>query len=152
MIVVNYTPRYREPVNDLVVQFFKDSLNEYDLRMEFDTFASLEEKLTIFVGLDQGEVVGVIAGVVTNQLLSNKLLFQEMMWYVDKNHRGEGTKLMDHMEDWCKDQGIEKIVMCRMHNSMPETLGKFYEKIGYSPFETHYVKDVNNGKNSQANS
>lgn len=104
---------------------------------------------TSFVLLnDDGEPIGIMAGTVVKQLLSDDLIYQEMVWYVDEEHRGGGVRLMKHLEKWCAEQGIKHIIMAFLYSSMPDRLLDFYKRMGYEPLEMHLMKRVEHAKNS----
>jgi GNAT superfamily N-acetyltransferase len=142
--VVAYTKKHRKEVADLVYQFHQNTLKEYGLEMEYDSVEHLEDiyKDGTFVLLDDGKVIGVIAGQIVEQIMSYKKVYQESIWYVDENYRKYGIKLLRHLEQWCADTGITQVVMARMVNSMGEKVDRFYRKMGYEPLEVHYIKDV----------
>ncbi len=140
--IIPYSIEHREQVSALMEEFYKASLNDYGQTMDAATIEHLEEALTIFLMMQGDKVIGVIAGLISKQLMSHKRVFQEIVWYVDKDHRGQGVRLLRFIENWCAEEGIVQIIMARMHNSMPDTMGEFYERMGYKPFETHYIKDV----------
>lgn len=144
MDIVPYSEDHAPHLVRLMNEFHAESLNDYGLEMHSQDFDHIESgvKGTTFVMLKDGVVIGVISGTVVKPLMSNVYIYQEIVWYVDKEHRRYGTKLLDYLEEWCAERGVGKIVMVCMCNSMAETLGKFYERKGYRPMEVHYIKDV----------
>lgn len=142
--VVPYSIEYRGEVYEMLKQFHKNSLDEYGLELEYKDIEALEETQgdTTFILLDQGEVIGILAGQIVTQPMADKKVYQESIWYVDENSRKYGVKLIRHLEDWCVENGIKQIVMAFMHNSMGVKLFDFYERMGYKPMETHLIKDV----------
>ena len=89
-----------------------------------------------------GKVVGVFSGYYTTYILNNEKLFHELVWYVHPDHRRTGLKLYEHCEAAVKESGAKKMVMIHMATSMGDKLTALYEKMGYKPLETHYVKDI----------
>lgn len=143
--VESYDGKYKEGVFGLVKQFYGNTLEEFGMVLDDNTIAQYENSLEIFVLLKDDLVIGVLAGQLIEQLMSRKKMFQETIWYVDKDHRGHGGMLFDFVEKWCKDNGVGQIVMAYMHNSMPKSVHRFYESRGYRPMETHLIKELNHG-------
>ena len=142
--VAPYTPEHRDQVFELVRQFYEDSLEAYNLSLDDKSIARYEKTHgpTTFVLLNSGVVIGVLSGQITNQPMSDKKVFQELIWYVDKRYRDQGTKLLRYLESWCLAEGVDQIIMAFMHNSMSDRLFDFYERNGYKAMETHMIKEV----------
>lgn len=68
----------------------------------------------------------------------------ELAWWVNPNHRGgkNGVVLLQFMEQLAKDQGIKYWNMASMESSMPETVNRMYERLGYTKSETVYTKVI----------
>jgi GNAT superfamily N-acetyltransferase len=100
-----------------------------------------------FVLSVDGQVVGIIAGIIGNSMLSDRPVYQEIVWFVDEKYRKYGIKLLKHIEKWCEDNNIDQIIMALMVNSKADKLDKFYNMMGYEQFEIHYIKNLgsNNG-------
>lgn len=145
--IVPYGQEFRAPLSKLIKTFHEDTLGEYGLVMTDETIEKFEDTMgaSTFVMLDDGKPIGLIAGQVVSQIMSNKKVYQEFIWYVDKDHRSHGAKLLIHLENWCAENDIDQIVMAFMHNSQPDRLMKFYERMGYRPMETHLIKEVSHG-------
>lgn len=143
--IILYSTKYRKEVSFLVEQFFDQTLNEFGLKMD-QTIEHIEKDLTTFLLVSNNKIIGIIAGSISLQIMSNKKIFQEIIWYVDKDHRGQGIRLLQYLEKWCLENDISKIIMVCMHNSMPDNLHDFYKRMGYKPMETHFIKDVQNAK------
>jgi GNAT superfamily N-acetyltransferase len=128
----------------LIKEFQAESLNAYNLFCDDKIALSIMYK---FLGnsfvLEKGDrILGVIAGLIVTYPLSNEKIFQEHIWYVHKEYRRYGLMLYRALEDYCKQEGIKKIVMVHMANSKAEKLGKFYRRLGYELLESHYIKHI----------
>ena len=81
----------------LAAQFYAASmfLRQFDM----ERFQSLWKGLlelgngVIYVLESNGEIQGVIGGVMHPEIYSGELLCQEFFWYVDEKHRGQGIRL-----------------------------------------------------------
>ncbi|WP_020208285.1 GNAT family N-acetyltransferase [Gilvimarinus chinensis] len=90
-----------------------------------------------------GEVVGFCAAIRSPLMGSTKAqVATELAWYVSPAHRGgrNGVALLKHMEQLAKAQGVKYWTMLYMESSMPDTVRKMYERLGYSKAETSYTK------------
>lgn len=88
------------------------------------------------------KIVGVIAGKIVNHIVNKEPLFQEVIWYVSKEHRRYGIKLYRGLEEYCHDNSIHQIVMVNMGNLKNSSFEKFYKSEGYELLETQYIKTL----------
>ena len=77
-------------------------------------------------------------------LLGNKraLIAAELAWWVNPDHRGgrNAIGLLKAMESSARDMGVKYFSMMYMESSMPDSVRKLYEKMGYNVSETTYLK------------
>lgn len=138
----------------LIMAFHKETLEPFG--MGFD-IPSVEAIVKIFseqhVGLvveDGEQLIGVIGGAVAPSFTDfNVRIFNEAIWFVLPEYRGgsAGIKLLKLVEEYCKNIGVQKIVMVGMFNEDRERLAGFYEKMGYRAIEIHYIKDLTHAGN-----
>ena len=66
----------------------------------------------------------------------------ELAWYVDPDYRGHraGLDLLKKAELIARSRGCRYLTMISMNHSM--NVGPLYEKAGYSPAETTYIKEL----------
>ena len=131
-------------VKVLLEKFHKEAVEEYGLKCDRGLLELAIQKhykyATVLVVGD--EVVGLIAGQIVDYPLQKEKIFQEMVWYVTKEHREHGLKLLKAIEDQCKKEGIRAVIMVAMGNSMKEKLDRIYKFMGYKELETQYIKVV----------
>lgn len=99
--------------------------------------------------------VGFCAGVKSPILGSSKALgATEVGWYVYPEHRKgkNGIALLLFMEGLVKEQGIKYWTMVSMQSSMPEEVGRMYERMGYFHSETCYTKVFHYGGDNRLDS
>jgi len=145
MRVLLYEPeKHRDQVCEMVEEFHRDSLHEYGLEFNRDSIEKYEKTHvgTTFVLEVEGEIVGIIGGLVIDQPVANKKVFQETIWFVKKSNRKHGSRQLSYLENWCLVNEVDQIIMAFMHNSMGERLYDFYQRMGYKPMETHLIKEV----------
>lgn len=107
---------------------------------------SLTDRITtypagFFVATNEDTIVGFINGARTNKLLIEDEFFSSMSNHEengssfvifgldvlpDYQNRGYARKLMNHLIDYCKSKGMERVVLtCKTH------LIKYYESFGF---------------------
>ena len=66
----------------------------------------------------------------------------EVAWWVNKDHRNGkgGIGLLVELERLAKKAGIKYWSMIYMESSMPATIDKIYQKMGYNRAESSYTK------------
>ena len=129
---------------ELIKEFHAETLNEFGLDCNEEVAQELMPKLidTSLVLIVDDKLVGVIAGFITNHIVSKEPLFQEVIWYISKEHRRYGIRLYLELEKWCKDKGIKQIVMGNMGGDKDDTFKKLYKRLGYKLFEVQYIKTL----------
>jgi GNAT superfamily N-acetyltransferase len=112
--------------------------NHSAFRWEIDKVRSVVEHFiengVCFVAEIDGKAVGCLVGFVEEALYSSQSVFHGWFWYSEVP--GVGKKLLEHVDNWRKDQGIEFFVM----TSGNEVLRGFYEREGFELYETHYLR------------
>lgn len=128
----------------LVAEFSEESLGEYGVYLDPEKLQKTFDAIwkTSFVAVVDGQVVGILAGQIINDICSNSLVYEEVLWYTLKKHRRYGVKLYRHVEQWCRDNNIRRIMMSVVHNSKTDKLFDLYEKLGFRPQETKCVKEL----------
>lgn len=89
-----------------------------------------------------GRVVGISAGKIIQSQVDGQLIYDEVVWYVLREFRGYGLRLMDALEARCRERGIKHMACSLMGNSMSERLHKFYTRRGFEVMEIHYIKEL----------
>ena len=142
--VMGWHPAFAADVARLCQAFSDESLNEYGLGVTEEKMLQMTEvcKNISFFLVVEGRAVGVIAGILVENLTNGKPAIQEVIWYVDKEYRSHGKKLMVALEELAKAMKVSSIVMGLMCNSMQDRLDKFYRRLGYRPFEVQYLKEI----------
>lgn len=146
--VVTYKDDYFLDVVRLVKEFHAEAVSEYDEIFSTDTLIETIKQQkdrnadTCFLLIIDGVCQGILFGVITFSPLNGKPVFQEVIWYVQKEHRFHGVRLLRFAEKMLKDKGCGLIIMAVLENSKTEKLHQFYERLGYRKMETHYVRNL----------
>lgn len=105
-----------------------------------DNLFSLRDLAAIFVVTDADDVpFGGIALVDIPSPVTTRRYADELAWFVEPTHRGfrAGPRLLAAAEDWARTRGLHMIKMVAPFGTR---VGAFYERRGYTPIETSYVK------------
>ncbi|HEV8500430.1 MAG TPA: GNAT family N-acetyltransferase [Casimicrobiaceae bacterium] len=94
----------------------------------------------IFAADSDGEIVGVIGGLVHPEIYGNGIVAEEFFWFVRPEFRGAGVRLYRRFEQWARSRGAGEIQMVHLFDSMPEKVAKFYLHSGFEPVEMRYRK------------
>lgn len=99
--------------------------------------------LGILFGLEKdGQLVGGLGAILFPDPNDGELVANETFWFVSKEHRGQGLKLLDAFEGWARDFGVKRVSMVHLENLSPRALNRLYRLRGYRPVETHYFKEL----------
>lgn len=134
-------------VVEMLKSFHSDKVKEFGLGLNEDHVvqvakAYIDGHMGIVAEVDD-DVVGMLGGALApNPLDQDELMFFESVWYVDKGYRHVGPALLKECEARCKEAGVKHICMMSMAGKNTETLEKFYERKGYKPMETYYIKEI----------
>ena len=150
IMIARWHPSFTEDVARLCKAFSEESLNEYGLGVEQDRLDQMIEvckDIAFFLLATDPQTgypkpVGVIAGFMVANMTNGKPALQEVIWYMDKEHRTHGKLLLEAFEKLGKERGATSIIMALMCNSMQDRLDKFYQRLGYKPFEVQYMKEI----------
>lgn len=137
-------------VISLIHAFHEESLEEFGTVVDATFLVGVFEKLkdTSFVVEECGEVIGLLAGSIEENMLSGAKVYAEIMWFVRKKDRGCGGILQRWVEKWAKEQGMKQIMMVHMCSAKDNEEGfhrrltRFYKKLGYRPMEVHFIKEL----------
>lgn len=129
---------------ELVEEFYKESIEEFGLFFNKEVALLAAEQFinTSFILERDEKVIGLLSGTISQLPLSNEKVYQEAIWYVKKEHRAQGINLYYKLEDYCREQGINKLIMVSMSNSRADKLDIFYHRLGFQLLEKHYIKII----------
>jgi GNAT superfamily N-acetyltransferase len=98
-----------------------------------------EDRAVILVAVDGAVVCGALVLVEVTNLYNGELWADEFVWWVDPAHLGKraGPMLLAAGEIWARARGLPWIKMIAPQGSR---VGRFYDRMGYVPVETAYMK------------
>lgn len=133
-------------LSNIAEQFYSSSetLDDFDIEVFVLNWQKIiETKIGILLLLiNEGNIVGVLGGIKYQDVNSENLIASELFWFVEKEHRGQGSELLELFEKWAKINKCKKIIMVHLADLMPDRLEVFYRRKGYRKMEVHYVKEV----------
>jgi hypothetical protein len=119
---------------------------EYDEVSASQTFANLlSQETSVLLVAEGDEVCGMLGGLIYPHFFNtSRLIAQELFWWVDPEARGTraGLLLWQGFEDWARGQGAHNVSMIAIAQMDCERIGRMYEKRGYRPMESSYVRTL----------
>lgn len=82
---------------------------------------------------EHGMLAGVLAPFFFNSQARQAI---EMFWYAEK----DGRQLFTAFEEWARDRGAVCVVMGSLVGDREQTVARLYQRRGYTPGETLYLK------------
>jgi len=92
----------------------------------------------LLVAEDAGALVAMIGFLIFPHFLSGERTGAEVFWYVDPAKRGIGVRLLKRAEAWAIAHGVARIQLV----APTRDVGVLYERLGYQPMETAYMRTV----------
>lgn len=134
-----------EVIVSMVGHFINDATLGYGRVLKFvpKTVAKLAREIIVkgvlLVAEKDGKVIGMIGGLPLREPISDSTMLDELVWWVEPAHRSGtvGPKLLRCFENWARQNGLEA---CKMIAPVRSDVGRYYERTGYVPIETSYVK------------
>lgn len=146
MVVRPATPDDLKTIQDLNHQLFEHDSEwishlvmdwPYDPQTGQAYFKDVTERpdAACFVAEDNGEVVGYLAGSLKKAESYRKVKMAELENMFVKEayrHQGIGKQLASKFKQWCKEQGVQKILV--IASAPNEQAIQFYKSIGFEPY------------------
>jgi len=144
MDIVPYSELYRDDVITIINNFYAEALSAFSRVISIPALEATIQKYKedSFLLIIDNKCEGIIAGTRANSPLNNDKVYQEMIWYINKKSRHLGVLMMIKVEAVLKEKGYTQLIMALIHGSKEDKLGRFYERNGFKPFETHYLKNL----------
>lgn len=98
----------------------------------------------VYIALHNDEVVGGLVSMVTEMPINNYMVAQELMLWIDPNHRNGKTapKLIDKYIEWAKEKECSFVRLSEIDNVLNSKAGILFKRKGFEPIETAYVKEI----------
>lgn len=133
-----------EGIIKLILEFYDESIEEYGSTLDFDFMILMFGKLkdTSFLVEEDGVVIGLLAGQIVTDSLSEEKTYAEVMWFMTKEKRRYGPRLLSFVESWARARGMRKMIMVHFFNQQADKIAALYKRMGYRPMEIHYIKEL----------
>lgn len=145
MQISQYVQKHKDEIAVIVRNFHAESIGEYDNGFNSETvmeaILGADPKNAYLLTFDD-KCEGLIFGTRMRSPTSGKTMYQEIIWYVNPDFRGNGMWLFNEVQKRLKEDGVGIIIMAVMENSKTEKLKSLYTRLGFRPMETHYVKEL----------
>jgi GNAT superfamily N-acetyltransferase len=144
-LIRNGTQRDKDAVLRMAKKFYSECGYEAHIEYDYDSCSALYE-MCLDMGLCSvaevdGELVGFVIGLKSPFLMNqNYSIGAEVAWWVEPEHRGLGLKLLRHIEQSAKDQGLKMWSMMCLESMEPEKVSEIYLKSGYKPTERSFTR------------
>lgn len=145
MRIENYQDKYFLDVVNLIQNFYDEAIKEYDPDFNVDNIIELiktGDRSGAFLLILDDTCQGILYGTRLTSPTSGKAMFQESMWYVNKPYRKYGLRLLSEVEKVLKSQGVKIMIMAVLENSKTEKIKALYNRLGFKPMETQYVRTL----------
>ena len=91
-----------------------------------------------------GEIVGALIAMVTEIPINEFKFSQELMFWVDPQHRNGKTsiKLINEYTLWAEQVGCDFARLSELDSILSNRAGVLFKRKGYKPIETAYIKEI----------
>jgi len=149
MNLETYDDKYYDDIIHLIEQFQKDAVSEglgelFEAKTMTDHFKQFKGPRSdgVFLMVIDGVCRGILYGVYVKSVMTDKQMFQEIIWYVLKEYRDHTRPFLELVENRLKSQGINDMILIVLENAKANKLKRFYESKGYRPIETHMIRTL----------
>ncbi len=128
----------------LIKEFCAESISEYGIEITTDQALEAFKRFVKHSLLltCEGSLVGLLAGDFIEFPITKEKIFQEQIWFVSKDHRRHGLRLVKELEKRLLLMSCHKLIMGYMSNSMSDRLHRLYESMGFKFMEAHFIKSL----------
>lgn len=117
-------------------------ITEYDPDTFLATLRAASGSVILVVE-KEGVIVGMALALIFPLYFNAKHTFaQEVLWWIDPEHRGIGSKLFDALVAESKARGAQSMSVTATETLEPERVGGFYMKRGFRLADHSYIKKL----------
>lgn len=127
---------------ELMRESFKYAEFKFDFLVDYARALFLQhistDGLACIVLEHKDEVKGLLLVNCKKHPFGNVKVAGETLWYIAPSARGKSAiTMLKKYEEWAKYQNCDIISMASLHKN---DVSKLYERLGYAPIETHFIK------------
>ena len=144
MIIRDATIDDFDDIDRMGIDFARAAGNIVDRETLLATIEGLLETGIVKLAIDDKPVGMIGAMIIPVWWNKYQTLAQEFFWWVDPSHRNTsiGIKLLTALEGGAKEAGAMRITMFCLTDVDGEKIAGLYEKLGYTPLENVFSKDL----------
>jgi hypothetical protein len=128
----------KEPVQSVL----PDKEYEEEKILKLCDAALINEDITGIVLIVEGKLKGFILGILTEHYFHSSKMAYCMAIFVSQDSRKYGLEMVRAFEAWARYKKAESLHIATYTNLSPKSLGKLYQKLGYSVKEVIYQKEI----------
>ena len=149
MIIRLMEHKDKDEVIKMIIEFGDEVLESQGINLDPVTIIDQIGKFldTSFVIENNKGLAGILMGSIVDLPGSKDKVYQESIWFVKKSYRGCGKGLIDKLEGWCKEQGVNYIIASHIATPQAKMMERFYQRRGFKPYEVNYIKHLIGGRN-----
>lgn len=104
----------------------------------------IEQGIGVSIGMftESGQLAGALGAIFYQCPFTGDQLATEQFFFVIKEYRGKGMKLLEKFVDLAVERGVNRVAMVHLESLHPEALKRVYERIGFRKVETCYIKEL----------
>jgi len=95
----------------------------------------------LVIDIDGGTIVGMAGAIIYGFYFNlDHRTGQELFWWTEPQGKGYGLSLWRELEKQARAQGAQSFQMSNVNGMKSDVLGRLYERNGYTPGESTYLK------------
>lgn len=142
MIIRGYTDTDLEDVKRVGNRYAKETILGQLTSDQFDGLVKVcMDSGVALVAEKENRVVGLIAARFLSDTPLGKIA-DELIWYVEPEHRGIGALLFERFLSSCKEAGCKGLAMVAYQNESFPLVERFYLRNGFKEIERRYYKEL----------
>lgn len=144
--IETYTERHYGGLVSMVLSFREKFLKTMEIQSTEEVLIQNINSIVkstpehVFLLLVDGRCEGVLAGVELPMRSTKERAFQEIMFYINSPFGKHVRLFIKNVEECLQSLGFKIIIMSVVENQKTVRLKSLYEKFGYKPMETHYMR------------
>lgn len=143
------TPDDLDSLEKLAIQFIKESEYQFSYSRkksrEFIWSFLVDKDKVVYVITDLFDTpVGMVAGMLVTPYFSDDLFAQEIVWYIEPDHRGgsNSIRLLKLYEEWAKTNKAKYVQVSNIETLKGSSVSELYKRLGYEKTESAFLKEI----------
>jgi GNAT superfamily N-acetyltransferase len=137
-------------IQDMVLKFAKASpyaATEVDEAKAANMIVDFIERpidRVLLVAMDGKQPVGMLAGVISEFILSRERIASELIWWMEPDYRKSriAFEMIEAYEFWAAKLGCSIITLSTVETEQTDRIQKYYSRKGYHLVERSFIKEI----------